>query len=126
MDAASPFTGCNPLPADTPDLSNSIVLVRRTQSCSYYTVQANLEPFNATAILLQNNDNRPFAPVNNNQYKSVLAVVDSPSGTAILATLRAGGNVTAAGRSHPNCSYRAGRGHRRQHANDGAGSGAPR
>ncbi|TLD16215.1 uncharacterized protein PgNI_00059 [Pyricularia grisea] len=95
LDAASPFTGCNPLPADTPDLSNSIVLVHRTQSCSYYTVQANLEPFNATAILLQNNDNRPFAPVNNNQYKSVLAVVDSPSGTAILAALRAGGNVTA-------------------------------
>ncbi|KAL8291215.1 hypothetical protein RB597_005467 [Gaeumannomyces tritici] len=95
LDTANPSDGCGALPADTPDLSGVIVLVRRSLACSYYDVQANVEKFGARAVLFYNNDRRPFAHVVNSAYKSQLAMIDAQAGAAIIEVVKTGGSVTA-------------------------------
>lgn len=84
---------CN-LPADTPDLSNAVALVRKG-SCNIYTKQANLEKFGARWILLYNDDGRPFATVINfSERTSDMVLIDAKAGAAIIDSVKAGGNVT--------------------------------
>jgi hypothetical protein len=45
---------CRPLPADTPDLSNMVVLIRQALGCNQQTQQNFLEAFNASYILFYN------------------------------------------------------------------------
>lgn len=72
---------CAPLPADTPDLSNKVVLVRQASACSQQTQQNFLDAFNASYILFYNDvlfvDGQTDLPT---------AVGSSQIGTTLTAT----------------------------------------
>ncbi|KAM0326694.1 hypothetical protein ACHAQA_006565 [Verticillium albo-atrum] len=82
------------LPANTPDLSNAIVLVRKG-TCNVYTKQDNVEKFGARWVLLYNDEARPFSTVMNSVRKSQMVMIDAKSGAAIIEAYKAGANVTA-------------------------------
>ncbi|OLN97148.1 Minor extracellular protease vpr 2 [Colletotrichum chlorophyti] len=94
FDTSNPAEACSPLPDTTPDLSNVIVLIRRG-TCTPYVKQTNVEKFGARYVLFYNDNYRPFELVANSAYKSQMALIDAKAGAAIIATVKAGGNVTA-------------------------------
>ena len=87
---------CAALPDDTPDLSESIVLLRLSQGCEVYTQQANLEMFGAKYILLYTDsipDNGYFsaATVSSN---STVGFTLTTVAQIILDELQSGGRTT--------------------------------
>jgi len=93
LDTSAPADGCSSLPANTPDLSKGIVLIRRG-SCTFATKQANAAQFGAKRILIYNND---AAPVNPGGVDPSIPVglIEAKAGAAMIETIKAGGNVTA-------------------------------
>lgn len=86
---------CRPLPADTPDLSRRVVLIRQA-GCAQQTQQDFLDAFNATYILFYNDD----LIIN---YKEDLPIAVGPSqlGTTltvvaqlVIDELKSGGTAT--------------------------------
>ncbi|KAM0270464.1 hypothetical protein ACHAQH_009405 [Verticillium albo-atrum] len=92
LDASITNDACQ-LPADTPDLSNAVVLVRKG-TCNVYVKQDNVEKFGARWILLYNNDDRPFSTVMNSVRKSQMVMIDAKTGANIIDAVKAGVNVT--------------------------------
>lgn len=86
---------CNPLPSDTADLSNTIVLVRRG-GCDYEVKQANVMAFNVTHLLVYN-DESPLEVPNASFDPSfpILALITAEAGIAMVDTIKDGGNVAA-------------------------------
>ncbi|KAI5860841.1 peptidase S8/S53 domain-containing protein [Durotheca rogersii] len=84
---------CDPLPDNTPNLTNVIALVRRG-TCRFSQKQANLEAFGARYVLVYNNEN-PFGPISTDNTVSLLALITAEAGAAIIETVKAGGSVTA-------------------------------
>ncbi|KAH7305209.1 serine endopeptidase [Stachybotrys elegans] len=85
---------CTPddIPANTPDLSDKIVLVRRS-ACDYTAIEFNLRAYNVSYMLFYNTDNsRPDDPVG--WLTGPKAIVEKEVGEYILETLNAGGRVT--------------------------------
>ncbi|EON96471.1 putative minor extracellular protease vpr protein [Phaeoacremonium minimum UCRPA7] len=95
---------CEPLPADTPDLSQVIPLIRRG-GCDFDTKQANLEAFGAKYIMFYNNDQWRDTPWTWEQGNSILGMVDKTAGEAMIATIKAGGNVTGDFSLDPSSHY---------------------
>ncbi|KAK3387888.1 subtilisin-like serine protease [Podospora didyma] len=93
FDTTSPADACDPLPASTPDLSKGIALIRRG-TCTFATKQANSAKFGAKRILFYNNQNPIINPGSVDESIPV-AMIDAKAGEAIIATVKAGGNVTA-------------------------------
>ncbi|KAH6682326.1 subtilisin-like serine protease [Plectosphaerella plurivora] len=81
------------LPADTPDLSNAVVLVRKG-TCNVYTKQDNVERFGARWVLLYNDDGRPFGTVMTSTRKSQMVFIDNKTGVNIVNAIKSGANVT--------------------------------
>lgn len=83
---------CSPLPAGTADLSGKVVLVRRG-TCPVVQKQLNLAAFNASHILVYN-DESPIAVPGQTAAVPLIASITSEAGIAIIETIKAGGNVT--------------------------------
>nr|AAS45251.1 subtilisin-like serine protease [Verticillium dahliae] len=92
LDASVADDACK-LPADTRDLSGSVVLVRKG-TCNLYDKQDNLERFGARWILLYNNDDRPFSTVMTSTRKSQMVMIDAKTGATIIDAIKAGASVT--------------------------------
>ncbi|KAG9231301.1 putative minor extracellular protease vpr [Amylocarpus encephaloides] len=84
---------CNQLPAGTPSLSNTVVLVRRG-GCNFSVKQANVAAFGATHLLVYNNES-PLVIPGSTLATPLLAMLTADAGAGIIGTVRAGGNVTA-------------------------------
>lgn len=84
---------CSPLPNNTENLANKIILVR-SGGCYLSDKHKNLVPFNPQYILFYNNDG-PFEDPNTRTTPGVTGMIEARSGEAIIETILAGGNVTA-------------------------------
>jgi subtilisin family serine protease len=84
---------CNPLPSTTPDLTQGIALVRRG-NCEYNKKETNLVKLGAKYILYYNDDEQVGGPWSTTPGVLV-GLIDKKAGEDIIATVRAGGNVTA-------------------------------
>ncbi|KAK3314465.1 subtilisin-like serine protease [Apodospora peruviana] len=93
LDPTNPADACDPLPADTPDLSGGIALIRRG-TCNFSVKQANAAKFGAKHILFYNTGNPIINPGAVDPAIPV-AMIEAKAGEAIIATIKAGGNVTA-------------------------------
>jgi subtilisin family serine protease len=93
LDTTNPADACEPLPADTPDLSKGIVLIRRG-SCQFAVKQANAAKFGAKRILFYNNDT-PLTSPGGVDTSIPTGMIEAKAGVAIIGTIKAGGNVTA-------------------------------
>ncbi|KAK3356764.1 subtilisin-like serine protease [Lasiosphaeria hispida] len=93
FDTANPADGCDPLPTSTPDLSGGIALIRRG-TCNFAVKQANAAKFGAKRILFYNNGNPAINP-GGVDPDIPAGLIDAKAGEAIIATIKAGGNVTA-------------------------------
>lgn len=83
---------CEPLPADTPDLSGVVVLARRG-GCTFQDKQANLQEFNATHVVFYSNE-LPLTAPSTPFADPILAMIPAEDGEAIISALKAGGEVT--------------------------------
>ncbi|RBQ69846.1 hypothetical protein VDGD_02277 [Verticillium dahliae] len=85
---------CSPasIPADTPDLSNVITLVRRG-GCDYLDQEFNLRAFNVSRIMFYNDNSRPDHP--STWLSGPKALVDADVGEGIVEIIKAGGQVSA-------------------------------
>lgn len=93
LDTTNSAQACEPLPIDTPDLSQGIVLIPRG-SCTFATKQVNAAKFNATRILFYNNED-PIVNPGSVDPAIPVALIEEKAGEAIMAIIKAGGNVTA-------------------------------
>jgi subtilisin family serine protease len=93
LDPTNPADACEILPDTTPDLSGGIVLIRRG-TCNFSVKQANAAKFGAKYILFYNNGNPPINP-STDDLTIPIALIEGKAGEAIVATVKAGGNVTA-------------------------------
>lgn len=93
LDTAIVDDACSPLPAGTPDLSNTVVLVRRG-GCNFAQKQTNVAAFNASHLLVYNNES-PLVIPGSTIDVPLIASITAEAGAAIIGTIKAGGNVTA-------------------------------
>jgi subtilisin family serine protease len=100
FDTSNPAEACQPLPAGSPNLSNVIAMVRRG-GCNFSVKQANLMAFGAKYIVFYNTENPIVNPATDN-FDSAIAMIERDAGEAIIATVKAGGNVTADFTIYPN------------------------
>ncbi|EJU04161.1 subtilisin-like protease [Dacryopinax primogenitus] len=84
---------CNPLPDDTPDLSNYVTLVRRG-TCAFLTKAANVEAKGAKYILVYDNldESSLIGITGQNQ---TIAMISQAAGVHIVNTIASGVNLTA-------------------------------
>ncbi|KAL8383386.1 hypothetical protein RB595_006913 [Gaeumannomyces hyphopodioides] len=95
FDTTDPTNACNPLPADTPDLSNHIVLVRRG-TCAFTQKAANVVAKGARYIVFYNNvpAGAPVTVLDGASGVLAAAAVDAATGATWVAALKAGKKVT--------------------------------
>ncbi|KAH7336342.1 subtilase [Rhexocercosporidium sp. MPI-PUGE-AT-0058] len=84
---------CTPYPAGTRRLDGVIPLVRRG-TCTFATKQSNLYALGANYVLVYNNAATLISPYTDN-VDNLLGMISAEAGAAIIATIKAGGNVTA-------------------------------
>jgi hypothetical protein len=83
---------CEPLPADTPDLSEKLVLIRRG-TCTFDTKAANVAAFGAKYILFYNNVPSLLSPSVTDPDILGAAMVSATQGASWVASLAAGSAV---------------------------------
>ncbi|PVH88760.1 subtilase [Cadophora sp. DSE1049] len=93
LDTTTAADACTPFPNGTPSLEGKIPLVRRG-TCTFATKQANLHALGADYILIYNSAAALVTPSTDN-YDSLIGMITAEAGAAIIATVKAGGNVTA-------------------------------
>lgn len=93
FDTSDPADGCEPYPADTPRLEGVIPLVRRG-TCAFAIKQTHLAALGAEYMLFYNNESPIITPSSVDDTTQI-ALVTGELGAAIVATVKAGGNVTA-------------------------------
>ncbi|KAG5646298.1 hypothetical protein DXG03_003895 [Asterophora parasitica] len=89
-DVTIPDDACNPLPADTPDLSPYVVIVRRG-SCPFTQKLGNVAAKGAKVTLIYDNGNG-FAAISAGNYKA--ALIQATDGEFLVSQFNAGAKVT--------------------------------
>ncbi|KAG8167851.1 hypothetical protein KVR01_003540 [Diaporthe batatas] len=84
---------CTPLPNNTENLAERIVLVR-SGGCRLFEKHRNLVPFNPRYILFYNNDG-PYEDPTTGISPGFTGMIEARAGEAIIETILAGGNATA-------------------------------
>ncbi|KAI0201328.1 peptidase S8/S53 domain-containing protein [Astrocystis sublimbata] len=94
LDVNDPAAGCNPYPADTPDLSNKIVLIRRG-SCTFVQKATNAANAGAKYVLFYNNVPTGASGPSVTEVKAIKAVgmTTAAQGAAWVKALTAGSEV---------------------------------
>lgn len=97
FDTTDPANACDPLPADTPDLANRIVLIRRG-TCAFTQKAANARAKGARYVLIYNNQPVGAPAMDLEGVPGLLAGagVEAKTGTTWVAALKAGKKVTVA------------------------------
>ncbi|KLU90351.1 minor extracellular protease vpr [Magnaporthiopsis poae ATCC 64411] len=97
FDTTDPANGCNPLPADTPDLTNYVVLIRRG-TCAFTQKAANAVAKGARYVLIYNNTPLGAIVMKLEGVPGLLAgaSVDAKTGVTWVEALKAGKKVTVA------------------------------
>lgn len=97
FNTADPANACTPLPADTPDLSEYIVLVRRG-SCTFVQKLQNVAAKGARHVIVYNNVPAGATAVSGTGVPGLeaVAMVTADQGAKWIAALSAGQNVTVA------------------------------
>ncbi|KAL8409759.1 hypothetical protein RB594_008006 [Gaeumannomyces avenae] len=97
FDITDPTNACNPLPADTPDLSKHIVLIRRG-TCPFAQKAANVVAKGARYIVFYNNapSGPPATELGGVSGLLAAAAVEAATGATWVAALKAGKKVTLA------------------------------
>ncbi|TDZ21506.1 Minor extracellular protease vpr [Colletotrichum orbiculare MAFF 240422] len=85
---------CSALPESTPSLNGSVVLLVRLGGCTTTTKHSNVAAAGARYVLFYNNLDVYQSPLSSGRV-GLTGVIEAPAGEAIVATLRAGGSVTA-------------------------------
>ncbi|KAI1498699.1 peptidase S8/S53 domain-containing protein [Biscogniauxia marginata] len=93
LNASVESDACEALPASTPGMNGTIVLVR-VGGCSVATKFDNLLPFNASYILFYNNDGPYESPVTG-RTTALTGAIEARAGEAIIETILANGTVSA-------------------------------
>lgn len=91
-DTTDPADACEPLPADTPDLSGKFVLIHRG-TCTFDTKAANVAAFGAQYILFYNNVPGLSAASLTEPRILGAAMVSSDQGASWIASLQAGSEI---------------------------------
>lgn len=86
--------GCEAFPAGTPNKTNTVALVPRSQGCNFSVKQKNLLAIGVEYVLFYN-DGRPPRPPTNTYPLSTLGLITAEAGAAIIKALRANATVTA-------------------------------
>ena len=96
-DTTDPSNACTPLPDDTPDLSEYIVLVRRG-TCNFVQKLANVVEKGARYVIIYNNVPTGATAVSGTAVPGLeaVAMVTADQGGKWIAALSAGQNVTVA------------------------------
>ncbi|POS74434.1 serine endopeptidase [Diaporthe helianthi] len=96
-DTTDPSNACTALPADTPDLSEYIVLVRRG-TCTFVQKLANVAAKGARYVIVYNNVPSGAASIGGTGVAGLeaVAMVTADTGAKWIAALSAGQNVTVA------------------------------
>lgn len=84
---------CNPLPNNTQNFTESVVLIRRG-GCNFSQKQRNLAEFGGLHVLVYTNDN-PIVIPSTDFLDGQIAMITREAGAEIIKTIKAGGNVTA-------------------------------
>lgn len=97
FDTTDPANACAPLPDDTPDLSEYIVLVRRG-TCNFVQKLANVVDKGARYVIVYNNVAAGATAVSGTTVPGLeaVAMVTAAQGAKWIAALSAGQNVTVA------------------------------
>ncbi|KAI9741556.1 MAG: hypothetical protein M1818_004362 [Claussenomyces sp. TS43310] len=105
LDTTNPSDGCTPLPADTPDLSNYFVLIRRG-TCTYGTKAGYAQEYAAQYVILYNNAPGTSSP-DDNSTPGILGVsmVTAAQGAEWIASLAAGEDVVLTTNTPQTSSY---------------------
>ncbi|KAJ6790128.1 hypothetical protein PWT90_05302 [Aphanocladium album] len=86
--------GCKPFPADTPDLSNKVVLIRRG-SCNFSDKINNAAAFGAKYVIIYNNQPEPLSmSVDNTPKNKGASLVSADDGATFIGLLKDGKKVT--------------------------------
>ncbi|KAF6515990.1 hypothetical protein HZS61_004731 [Fusarium oxysporum f. sp. conglutinans] len=95
LDPATPNGGCDAYPADTPDLSKYIVLVRRG-SCTFVQKAQNAAKHGAKYFLVYNNAASGASAIDVSTVEGIVAagMVPAKTGTKWVELLKAGSTVT--------------------------------
>ncbi|RKU47717.1 hypothetical protein DL546_000830 [Coniochaeta pulveracea] len=92
LDATDPANACTPLPDDTPDLSNKIVLIRRG-SCTFAVKLANAAAKGAKYVIFYNNVGGVIAVTGTVDAIKAVAMVTADQGATWINALKAGQEV---------------------------------
>ncbi|KXH59614.1 subtilase [Colletotrichum salicis] len=84
---------CQPLPANTTSLNNTVVLVR-TGGCTNTVKHTNVAAFGARYVLFYN-DAGPYKNAVSSNLTGLTGAIEANAGEAIIATILDGGDVTA-------------------------------
>ncbi|EXF83068.1 subtilase [Colletotrichum fioriniae PJ7] len=84
---------CQPLPANTTSLNNTVVLVR-TGGCTNTVKHTNVAAFGGRYVLFYNDDG-PYKSAVSSNLTGLIGAIEANAGEAIIATILDGGNVTA-------------------------------
>lgn len=93
-DKANPNDGCLPLPENTPDLSNYLVVVRRG-TCTFQTKENNVVIWGAKYVWFYNTPTSPIIyPTITSSVSQAYAMISAEDGEWIVDQFNSGGNVT--------------------------------
>lgn len=92
-DSSAEADACEPLPADFPDLTNAIALIRRG-GCDFVVKQENVEKLGAKYVLFYNNDGQIISPWTPS-VASQIAMIEAKAGQAIVDAVKDGATVRA-------------------------------
>ncbi|KAI0163766.1 subtilase [Pestalotiopsis sp. NC0098] len=93
LNASVEADACSPLPADTANMTGSIVLIRYG-GCTLRTKHENILPFSPQYILFYEDDGPYQSPVTG-ETVGLTQTIEARAGEAIVNTILEGGNVTA-------------------------------
>ncbi|KAK9797701.1 hypothetical protein SCARD494_03530 [Seiridium cardinale] len=93
LNASVEADACSPLPADTANMTGTIVLIRYG-GCDLYTKHQNIVDFAPQYILFYEDDGSYQSPITG-IATGLTSVIEARAGEAIVKTILDGGNVTA-------------------------------
>ncbi|KAF9650862.1 subtilisin-like protease [Thelephora ganbajun] len=88
---------CEPLPKDTPDLFNKVVIIRRG-TCTFVLKCEHAAQFGAKPFLIYNDD-RPFAAISSGNFTA--ALIQADTGAFLVNNFAQGKNVTVSFKIRP-------------------------
>jgi hypothetical protein len=103
LDPTDRLVGCSPLPSNTPDLSQKVVLLPRG-GCYYQDKQDEVMKFGAQYVLFYNDDTPIETPFSFN-WGTYFGAIEKAAGEAIISTIKVGGRVTADFSLNPETNY---------------------